>query len=199
MLVGYARVSTGEQNLDLQADALKQAGCAKIFTDQMSGAKAERPGLQAAFAFARTGDTLIVWRLDRLGRSLKDLVQKVENLQQRQVGFRSLHESIDTTSSVGKFQFHVFSALAEFERDLIRDRTMAGLRAARARGRLGGRPRRMTPEQVKMASHLMQDPAIDVKEIVRTLGVSRSTLYRYVGPTGELRGSTGDLQNAPTK
>jgi DNA invertase Pin-like site-specific DNA recombinase len=134
MLVGYARVSTGEQNLDLQADALKQAGCAKIFTDQMSGAKAERPGLQAAFAFARTGDTLIVWRLDRLGRSLKDLVQKVEDLQQRQVGFRSLHESIDTTSSVGKFQFHVFSALAEFERDLIRDRTMAG------RGR-GPRPR----------------------------------------------------------
>jgi DNA invertase Pin-like site-specific DNA recombinase len=187
MLVGYARVSTGEQNLDLQADALKQAGCSKIFTDQMSGAKADRPGLQAAFAFVRTGDTLIVWRLDRLGRSLKDLLQKVEDLQQRQVGFRSLHESIDTTSSVGKFQFHVFSALAEFERDLIRDRTMAGLRAARARGRLGGRPRRMTPEQVKMASHLMQDPAIDVKEIVRTLGVSRSTLYRYVGPNGAIR------------
>lgn len=199
MLVGYARVSTGEQNLDLQSDALAQAGCAKIFTDQMSGAKAERPGLQAAFAFVRSGDTLIVWRLDRLGRSLKDLVQKVEDLQQRQVGFRSLHESIDTTSSVGKFQFHVFSALAEFERDLIRDRSMAGLRAARARGRLGGRPRRMTPEQVKMASHLMQDPAIDVKEIVQTLGVSRSTLYRYVGPTGELRGSTRDLQNAPTR
>lgn len=187
MLVGYARVSTGEQNLDLQADALKQAGCTKIFTDQMSGAKAERPGLQAAFAFVRTGDTLIVWRLDRLGRSLKDLVQKVEDLQQRQVGFCSLHENIDTTSSVGKFQFHVFSALAEFERDLIRDRTMAGLRAARARGRLGGRPRRMTPEQVKMAAQLMQDPAIDVKEIVRTLGVSRSTLYRYVGPTGDIR------------
>ncbi|MFM7175322.1 MAG: recombinase family protein [Caldilinea sp.] len=187
MLVGYARVSTGEQNLDLQADALKQAGCAKIFTDQKSGAKAERPGLQAAFAFVRTGDTLIVWRLDRLGRSLKDLVQKVEDLQQRQVGFRSLHESIDTTSSVGKFQFHFFLALAEFERDLIRDRTMAGLRAARARGRLGGRPRRMTPEQVKMASHLMQDPAIDVKEIVRTLGISRSTLYRYVGPNGDPR------------
>jgi DNA invertase Pin-like site-specific DNA recombinase len=141
----------------------------------------------ATINFVRTGDTLIVWRLDRLGRSLKDLVQKVEDLQQRQVGFRSLHESIDTTSSVGKFQFHVFSALAEFERELIRDRTMAGLRAARARGRLGGRPRRMTPEQVKMASHLMQDPAIDVKEIVRTLGVSRSTLYRYVGPTGAIR------------
>jgi hypothetical protein len=130
---------------------------------------------------------MLHWRLDRLGRSLKDLVQKVEDLQQRQVGFRSLHESIDTTSSVGKFQFHVFSALAEFERDLIRDRTMAGLRAARARGRLGGRPRRMTPEQVKMASHLMQDPAIDIKEIVRTLGVSRSTLYHYVGPNGESR------------
>jgi DNA invertase Pin-like site-specific DNA recombinase len=192
MLVGYARVSTGEQNLDLQADALKQAGCDKIFTDQMSGAKTDRPGLQEAFAFVRTGDTLIVWRLDRLGRSLKDLVQKVEDLQQRQVGFRSLHESIDTTSSVGKFQFHVFSALAEFERDLIRDRTMAGLRAARARGRLGGRPRRMTPDQVKMAAQLMRDPAIAVKEIIQTLGVSRSTLYRYVGPTGELRGPLPD-------
>ena len=111
----------------------------------------------------------------------------MEDLQQRQVGFRSLHESIDTTSSVGKFQFHVFSALAEFERDLIRDRTMAGLRAARARGRLGGRPRCMTPEQVKMAAQLMRDPAIAVKEIVQTLGVSRSTLYRYVGPTGAVR------------
>ncbi len=187
MFVGYARVSTGEQNLDLQADALKQAGCEKVFTDQMSGAKAERPGLQEAFSFVRTGDTLIVWRLDRLGRSLKDLVQRVEELQQRQVGFRSLYESIDTTSSVGKFQFHVFSALAEFERDLIRDRTMAGLRAARARGRLGGRPRRLTPEQVKMASHLMQDPDVSVKEICQTLTISRSTLYRNVGTHREMR------------
>lgn len=136
----------------------------------------------ATINFARTGDTLIVWRLDRLGCSLKDLVQKVEDLQQRQVGFRSLQESIDTTSSVGKFQFHVFSALAEFERDLIRDRTMAGLRAARARGRLGGRPRRLTPEQVKMAAHLKQDPEVPIKQICTTLSVSRSTLYRHARP-----------------
>lgn len=189
MLVGYARVSTGEQNLDLQRDALTQAGCEKVFSDEMSGAKAERPGLTAAFAFMRQGDTLVVWRLDRLGRSLKDLVHRVEELGKRGIGFRSLQESIDTTSSVGKFQFHVFSALAEFERDLIRDRTMAGLRAARARGRLGGRRREMTPEKVKMATRLMKDPDVSIKEICRTLNVSRTTLYRYVSPNGSVRKS----------
>lgn len=187
MLVGYARVSTGEQNLNLQIDALKQVGCEKIYSDEMSGAKAERPGLRAALEFTRTGDTLVVWRLDRLGRSLKDLLQRVEELQQRQIEFRSLHESIDTTSPGGKFQFHVFSALAEFERDLIRERTMAGLKAARARGRLGGRPKGMTPEKVRMAARLMQDPDVSTVEICQTLGVSRTTLYRYVSPNGEVR------------
>ena len=142
MLVGYARVSTDDQNLDLQTDALKQVGCERIFTDEMSGAKAQRPGLTEALAFLRQDDTLVVWRLDRLGRSLKDLVEQVEVLRSRGIGFRSLHESIDTTSPVGKFQFHVFSALAEFERDLIRERTMAGLQAARSRGRVGGRSAR---------------------------------------------------------
>ena len=130
MFVGYARVSTGEQNLDLQRDALKQAGCAHVYTDEMSGVKAERPGLRQALTFLRPGDTLVVWRLDRLGRSLTDLIARMAELRQRNIGFKSLHESIDTTSPAGKLQFHIFSALAEFERDLIRERTMAGLRAA---------------------------------------------------------------------
>ena len=187
MFIGYARVSTGEQNLDLQVDALKQAGCEEVYRDEMSGIKSERPGLQKALAFARPGDTLVVWRLDRLGRSLKDLVQNVEDLQKRDIGFRSLHESIDTTSSVGKFQFHVFSALAEFERDLIRDRTMAGLRAARARGRRGGRKHLLTPDQIAMAARLIRSKEVPVSEICKMLKVSRPTLYRYVSPTGEIR------------
>jgi DNA invertase Pin-like site-specific DNA recombinase len=189
MLVGYARVSTEEQNLGLQLDELKKAGCEKIFTDEVSGAKRERPGLSEALDYMRSGDTLVVWRLDRLGRSLKDLIQRVEELQQREVGFRSLHESIDTTSPGGKFQFHVFSALAEFERDLIRERTMAGLRAARARGKLGGRPKGMTADKVKMAARLMKDPHVSAKEICKMLGVSRTTLYRYINPKGEIRSS----------
>lgn len=187
MLVGYARVSTEEQNVNLQFDALRQVGCEKLFKDEMSGIKSERPGLSAALAFVRPGDTLVVWRLDRLGRSLKDLIQRVEELKARGVEFRSLHENIDTASPSGKLQFHIFSALAEFERELIRERTMAGLKAARARGKLGGRRRSMTAEKVKLAARLMQDPAVSVDEICRTLRVSRATLYRYVGPTGELR------------
>lgn len=187
MLVGYARVSTGEQNLDMQVDELKKAGCEKVFTDEMSGVKADRPGLREALAFVRVGDTLVVWRLDRLGRSLKDLIEKVDDLKAREVDFRSLHENIDTTSPGGKFQFHIFSALAEFERDLIRERTMAGLRAARARGRYGGRPRTMTPEKVRMASRLMRDPEVSIKEICNILGLSRSTLYRYIDPSGNVR------------
>ncbi len=191
MLIGYARVSTGEQNLDMQVDALKEAGCEKVFSDETSGVKSERPGLQGALEYIREGDTFVVWRLDRLGRSLKDLVQKVEDIQNRNIGFRSLQESIDTTSPSGKFQFHVFSALAEFERDLIRARTQAGLRAARARGRMGGRPREMTPEKLKMAVKLMKDPEIPIGEICKTLGIAKSTLYRYVSPKGEVREEVG--------
>lgn len=187
MLVGYARVSTGEQNLDLQRDALQKAGCDHIFTDEMSGAKAERPGLAEAFKFIRPSDTLVVWRLDRLGRSLKDLIGRMEELRQRAIGFKSLRESIDTTSPAGKLQFHIFSALAEFERDLIRERTMAGLRAARARGRVGGRKPTMTPEKVKAAASLMKDKSNTVNDICKTLGVSSATLYRYVTPAGEMR------------
>jgi len=153
----------------------------------MSGAKAERPGLTKALAFLRAGDTLVVWRLDRLGRSLKDLIVRMEELSQRNIGFKSLHESIDTTSPAGKLQFHIFSALAEFERDLIRERTMAGLHAARARGRVGGRKRSLTKDQVKMAAQLMKNKEVSIREICQTLKVGRTTLYRYVSPEGKIR------------
>lgn len=187
MLIGYARVSTGEQTLDLQTDALTKAGCEKIFTDQMSGVKADRPGLTEAIKFARSGDTLIVWRLDRFGRSLKDLIKQIGDLQKNGVEFKSLQEAIDTTTPTGKLQFHIFGALAEFERDLIRERTLAGLRAARARGRVGGRKPKLTPAQVRQAAQLMKNKDNLISDILSTLGVSRSTLYRYVNPQGEIR------------
>lgn len=187
MVIGYARVSTGEQNLALQLDALKKAGCEHLFHDEMSGIKAERPGLAKAMQVLRPGDTLVVWRLDRLGRSLKDLIERMEDLRQRKIGFKSLHERIDTFSPAGKVQFHIFSALAEFERDLIREGTMAGLRAARARGRTGGRKPQMTEEKIQLAASLMKDKNNTVKEICTTLGASRATLYRYVSPSGEIR------------
>ncbi len=181
MLVGYARVSTQEQTLDLQRDALEEAGCGRLFTDTISGARAERPGLDEALSFLRPGDTLVVWRLDRLGRSLQHLLEIVALLQERGVGFRSITESIDTTSSGGKLIFHVFGALAEFERDLIRERTRAGLAAARARGRKGGRPRSLDARRVAMARALHADKGNTIEEICKTLRVSRSTLYRYLG------------------
>ena len=185
--VGYARVSTGEQKMDLQLDALKEAGCDKVFTDRLSGATAERPGLEEAINYARPGDTLIVWRLDRFGRSLKDLVAKVERLGEKGVGFRSLKETIDTTSSAGKLQFHIFSALAEFERDLNKERTMAGLRAARERGRVGGRPRALSEEDLPQVQALMRQPGVSTRQICERFGISKATLYRYVGPDGARR------------
>ena len=187
LLVGYARVSTAEQRLDLQLDALRQAGCERVYTDRASGAKAERPGLAEALDYVREGDTLVVWRLDRFGRSLRDLVARVGELEERGVGFRSLQEAIDTTSAAGKLVFHVFGALAEFERDLIRERTMAGLASARARGRSGGRPRAMDDEKVRLASRLMKDPEVSVGGVCRAVGVSSATLYRYVAPDGTVR------------
>src|SRR5438067_11357133 len=141
MSVGYARVSTHDQTLNLQQDALEKIGCTKIFTDIISGAKAERKGLQEAIDYVREGDTLVVWRLDRLGRSLKHLIDTITTLNNRKIGFKSITENIDTTTSGGKLIFHIFGALAEFERDVIKERTKAGLQAARARGRLGGRPK----------------------------------------------------------
>ena len=180
MLIGYARVSTHEQNLDLQTDALKKAGCEQIYTDTISGAKKERPGLKEAISHLRKKDKLVVWKLDRLGRSLRHLIDVVNELNEKEIGFQSLQENIDTTTTGGKLTFHIFGALAEFERDLIRERTQAGLAAARARGRKGGRKRVMTNKQVKMAKALRKDPKNTIKDICETLGVSRSTLYRYL-------------------
>jgi DNA invertase Pin-like site-specific DNA recombinase len=181
MLIGYARVSTQDQELHLQQDALKQAGCDPIFTDTASGASTERPGLEQALSHLREGDTLVVWRLDRLGRSLQHLIQTVTALDSRGIGFRSITEAIDTTTSGGKLVFHIFGALAEFERDIIRERTNAGLQAARARGRLGGRPKRQpSSRKIAMAKALYADKTNSVQDICKTLGISRATLYRYL-------------------
>jgi len=180
MLIGYARVSTQEQTLDLQMDALKSAGCSKIFTDKASGASQEPKGLDEALSHLRDGDILVVWRLDRLGRSLKHLIQTVTSLNERGVEFQSLHEHIDTTTSGGKLIFHFFGALAEFERDIIKERTNAGLEAARARGRRGGRPKALSQEKIKLARKLHADTNTSVDEICKMLGISRHTLQRYV-------------------
>ena len=179
MKIGYARISTQDQSLDLQKDALTAAGCEHIFEDVASGAKDARQGLSEAIAYARPKDTLVVWKLDRLGRSLKHLIETVNQLHAKDIGFASVQESIDTTTSGGKLIFHVFGALAEFEREIIRERTQAGLKAARARGRTGGRPPKMTPEQIDMAKRLMADPEISIDRICQTMKISRSTLYRY--------------------
>jgi DNA invertase Pin-like site-specific DNA recombinase len=180
MLIGYARVSTLDQTLALQQDALTAAGCEHIYTDTVSGSVTTRPGLTQALSHLRAGDTLVVWRLDRLGRSLPHLIETVSALVRRGVGFRSLQEQIDTTTSGGKLVFHVFGALAEFERDLIRERTHAGLAAARARGRLFGRPKVLTAQQVKQLRSLAEDERNTVGEICQTLGISRATFYRYL-------------------
>ena len=157
MRIGYARISTLDQNFDLQADALGKADCEKIFQDVASGASDTRRGLAEAIEFARPGDVVVVWKLDRLGRSLKHLIEIINLLHEKKVGFMSLQEKIDTTTSGGKLIFHVFGALAEFERELIRERTRAGLTAARARGRTGGRPKKMSAKQVLMARKLLSD------------------------------------------
>jgi len=180
MIVGYARVSTDDQTLALQLDALQAAGCETVFRDTISGTKTERPGLTKALDHVRNGDMLVVWRLDRLGRSLSHLIELIQTLEGRGVGFKSLTEQIDTTSG-GKLIFHIFGALAEFERNLIRERTMAGLQAARARGRKGGRPRKPnTDTKIVMAKQLHADQNNSIAEICKTLGVSRATLYRYL-------------------
>ncbi len=187
MLIGYARKSTYEQNLSLQKDALKKVGCKKILTDQITGSKEERPGLTKAMDVLRKGDTLVVWRLDRLGRSLKHLIKLIEDLEEKKIGFRSLQESIDTTTSGGRLVFHIFGALAEFERHLIRERTHAGLAAARARGRLGGRPKVLNNKKKKLAVKLYKEEKHTVAEIGEMLGVSRMTVYRYVNEEKEKR------------
>ena len=180
MLIGYARVSTHDQNLDLQQDALNSAGCERIFIDEITGVRAARPGLDQALDLTRAGDTLVVWRLDRLGRSLRHLVELIGDLEDREVGFRSLQEAMDTTTSGGRLIFHMFAALAEFERNLIRERTIAGLTAARARGRKGGRPKKLGQTQVDMALSLYDGRQHTIKEICELIGISKPTLYRYI-------------------
>jgi DNA invertase Pin-like site-specific DNA recombinase len=180
MLVGYARVSTREQNYDLQLDALRKAGCDKVFEEKLSGANRDRPQLNAALDYLRSGDTLVVWKLDRLARSLKQLIETVEMLSERRIGFRSLTESIDTTSSGGRLIFHVFGALAEFERSIIRERTTAGLIAARARGRVGGRPRSLDEAGIDIAKALLKDGKLTIAEIADRLDVAPSTLYKHL-------------------
>ncbi|WP_053958286.1 recombinase family protein [Sulfobacillus thermosulfidooxidans] len=178
MLIGYARISTPDQVLAVQEDALTAVGCEKIFHDVQSGRVADRPGLHAALDYARPGDVLVVWKLDRLGRSLSHLIALVEELHERHIGLRSVQEHMDTTTAEGQLIFHLFAALAEFERGLIRERTMAGLAAARARGRLGGRPRRLTPDQVRMAAEMITSGHMTTVEVARAFHVSRQTVYR---------------------
>lgn len=187
MRIGYARVSTGEQKLDLQLDALEEAGCERIYEEQTSGAATSRPELEKCLESLREGDALVVWRLDRFGRSLKDLVTKMESLEEIGADFISLTEGIDTTTAQGKLTFHIFGALAEFERELNRERTMAGLRAARERGRVGGRPRALGEEDIPQVQALMKDGNVSTAEICERFGISKATLYRYVGPNGERR------------
>jgi DNA invertase Pin-like site-specific DNA recombinase len=181
MLIGYARVSTLDQNLDLQLDALKAAGCEKLFTEKMSGANA-RPGLEEALAFLRPGDVLVVWKLDRLGRRTVQLLQLIEELKGRGIGFKSLRNALDTTTPEGLFIYRISSSFAELERDLARERTMAGLQAARARGRKGGRRRKLTDDQAKLAAKMLDDPTNKVKDIIAAFKVPRSTLYRAAQP-----------------
>ena len=187
MKIGYARVSTDDQRMDLQRDALTAAGCEKVFTDTASGAKAARPGLDEALSYARKGDVLVVWRLDRLGRSLPELVKIVGELEAAGVGFESVTERIETSSAAGRLVFHVFAALAEFERALISERTKVGLASARARGRNGGGQYKMTPAKLRLAMAAMGQKETVVSDLCKELGVTRQTLYRHLGPDGVLR------------
>jgi DNA invertase Pin-like site-specific DNA recombinase len=180
VFVGYARVSTQDQNPALQLDALKAVGCEKVFVEKASGARRDRPELKAAIDYIREGDALVVWKLDRLARSLPQLIETVALLEARGVGLRSLTESIDTTTAGGRLIFHVFGALAEFERGVIRERTRAGLDAARARGKIGGRPRKLTDNDIRAAKAMLADGGITVGEVAKRLNVAPSTLYNHL-------------------
>jgi len=180
MKIGYARVSTQEQNKELQFDALKAVGCERIFDDQVSGAKTDRPGLAAALTYVRPGDSLVVWRLDRLGRNLKHLIEVVEDLESRGVGFITLQEGFDTSTTGGKMVFQIFGALAEFERNLIRERTLAGLTAARARGRKGGPKNKLSAEQIVTLNNMYNSKVHSIQEMCAIFQITKPTLYRYV-------------------
>lgn len=181
--IGYARVSTDDQHLHLQNDALEKAGCSVIYAESASGKNAQRPELAQCLKALREGDTLVVWRLDRLGRSLSDLIEIITELENRGIAFESLNEKIDTNSATGKLVFHLMAALSEFERNLMRERTQAGLKAARARGRKGGRPRKLDEKQIKEIQHLMKSSDIPVKQIAERYGVSRATIYNVAPQT----------------
>jgi len=178
MNIGYCRVSTQDQNLELQLDELKKAGCEKIFQDVASGSKDERQGLLEAVSFAREGDCIVIWKLDRLSRSLRHLIDTVNELKGRGIGLRVITMNLDTTTPSGNLVFHIFASLSEFERELIRERTIAGLQAARVRGRVGGRKRLMDEKKVQIAKSLHADGKASVLEICQTLNVSKATLYR---------------------
>ena len=194
MIIGYARVSTQDQNPQLQLDALSDASCEQVFHETATGTLRERPELTACLRTLRKGDSLVVWKLDRLARSLKDLVEIIHDLNQRGVGFRSLTEMIDTTSSGGRLVFHIFGALAEFEHCLIRERTIAGLAAARARGRKGGRRPALSPADVRKATAMLADPAITKAEIAKHFGVSRVTLNAALKRAGVVDPQAGSAR-----
>jgi DNA invertase Pin-like site-specific DNA recombinase len=194
-LVGYARVSTRQQDLGLQLDALEQAGCARIFKDVGSGTIRKRPQLEACLDYLRAGDTLVVWRLDRLGRSLRHLVEAVAQLEERGIAFLSLREAIDTTTAGGRLQLHLFAALAEFERELIRERSQAGREVAKAAGRLGGRPPKLTPEKKAAAIAMRAEGKMTMSQIARSLGVGRTTLYDHIDQLPPLDGIARPSKN----
>ncbi len=195
MKVGYVRVSKKDQNPELQRDALAAAGCERIFEERISSRKEMRPQLATALDYCRAGDTLVVVALDRLARSLKELIALVGDMEARGVEFSSLRENLDTASPGGKLLFHVFGSVAEFERDLIRERTMAGLQAARARGRNGGRPKKLDEKKLALASKLLRDKETPIGEICEAVGVSSATLYRHLNPDG----SPKDLPSKPSE
>lgn len=180
MKIGYARVSTADQHLRMQEDALKSAGCEEIYSDVISGVKSQRPGLDKALSYAREGDTIIVWKLDRLGRSIQHLIQTITLLIEKKISFKSLQENIDTSTSGGKLIFHIFSALAEFERDLIQERTQAGLKAARVRGKMGGRPPLLDTRQINRMIEMYDEQKNTVAEICKIYNISRPSFYNYL-------------------
>nr|WP_253307661.1 recombinase family protein [Rickettsia endosymbiont of Ceutorhynchus assimilis] len=180
MLIGYARVSTIDQNLDLQLDALKNVGCEKLFEDKINGSKLNRPGLSKALEYLRRGDTLVVWKLDRLGRSLRNLIELINELHEKDVMFRSIQDGIDTSNSIGQFFFHITGAFAELERNLIKERTKAGLNAARARGRKGGRKPSLNNKQIQMMLEIYNAQSTPIVEICEQFKISRKTFYRYI-------------------
>jgi DNA invertase Pin-like site-specific DNA recombinase len=180
MIFGYARVSTIDQNLDLQIDELKKVGCEQIYTDKITGTKFDRPQLNELKKVLRTGDTIVVWKLDRMGRGLRDLINLMKEFEDKGIGFKSITEGIDTTTTTGKLVFHIFGALAEFERNLIVERTQAGLRAGRARGRVGGRPQILNEEQKVLVRKMHADKSIPLTTITQTFKISKQTMYKIL-------------------